>query len=59
MLYNNQIVGFSKEQVKTKSDKFDERSIRYKIVEVRYVIAYANTSYNVLLGEPSVNKLRR
>ncbi|XP_020208397.1 uncharacterized protein LOC109793340 [Cajanus cajan] len=59
--YDEPLVGFSGERVDTRGtiDLYtyfgDDQRRRIK---VRYVVVQANTSYNILLGRPSLNKLR-
>ncbi|XP_020222112.1 uncharacterized protein LOC109804693 [Cajanus cajan] len=59
--YDEPLVGFSGERVDTRGtiDLYtyfgDNQGRRIK---VRYVVVQANTSYNILLGRPSLNKLR-
>jgi len=57
-----QIVGFSGELVDTKGyinlhTRFGEAGRGQKTISVRYVVVDVNTSYNVLLGRLSLNKL--
>jgi len=61
-LYEDQIVGFSKERVDTKGyidlyTKFGGGRTQAKIIKIRYLLIEANTSYNILLGRPSLNLL--
>jgi len=37
--------------------KFGRGDHQYRTIKVRYPIVEANTSYNILLGRPSLNKL--
>jgi len=60
--YKDQIVGFSGERVDTRGyidlyTKFGEGAATCKVIKIRYLLVEANTSYNVLLGRPSLNKL--
>ncbi|XP_020203101.1 uncharacterized protein LOC109788714 [Cajanus cajan] len=60
--YNEPLVGFSGERVDTRGTidlytYFGEEQQKRRI-KVRYVVMHANTSYNILLGRPSLNKLR-
>jgi len=60
--YEDQIVGFSGEWVSTRGYidlymKFGEGKIGSKTIQIRYLLVEANTSYNVLLGRPSLNQL--
>nr|KYP33532.1 Gypsy retrotransposon integrase-like protein 1 [Cajanus cajan] len=60
--YDEPLVGFSGERVDTRGTidlytYFGEEQYRRRI-KVRYVVVHANTSYNILLGRPSLNKLR-
>ena len=55
-------MGFSGEQVDTDGyidlhTKFREPGQGQKTIYVRYVVVDVNTSYNALLGHPSLNKL--
>jgi len=59
---DEQIVGFSGERVNTKGyvdlhTKFDGTDRGHRTILVRYLIVDVNTSYNALLGRPSLNKL--
>jgi len=61
-LYDDQVVDFSGERVGTRSyidlyTMFGEGKAN-KIIKIRYLVIDANTSYNILLGRPSINKLR-
>jgi len=61
-LYDEQIVGFSGEHVDTKGyidlfTTFGDDFLR-KTINIRYLLVNANTSYNILLGRPSINKLK-
>ncbi|XP_068475223.1 uncharacterized protein [Phaseolus vulgaris] len=60
--YNEQIVGFSGERVDTKGfiDLYTTFGDDYlsKTINIRYLLVNANTSYNILLGRPSINKLK-
>jgi len=56
------IVGFSRERVNTKGyvdlhTKFGGTDRGHPTIFVRYFIVDVNTSYNALLGQPSLNKL--
>ena len=60
--YDEQIVGFSGERVDTKGyidlfTTFGDDSLRKTII-VRYLLVNTNTSYNILLGRPSINRLK-
>ncbi|XP_020211745.1 uncharacterized protein LOC109796485 [Cajanus cajan] len=59
--YDEFLVGFSGERVDTRGTidlyTYFEDDQRRRI-KVRYVVMHANTSYNILLGRPSLNKLR-
>ncbi|XP_020215666.1 uncharacterized protein LOC109799505 [Cajanus cajan] len=60
--YDEPLVGFSGERVKTKgyiklSTRFGFEGTEYRDVSVKYVVVHANTSYNILLGRPSLNQL--
>jgi len=62
--YDDQVVGFSGERVDTKGyidlyTKFrgKEGKSGSKTIKIRYLLIDANTSYNVLLGRPSLNLL--
>jgi len=59
---DEQIVGFSGERVDTKGyidlhTKFGDTDQGHRTIIVKYLIVDGNTSYNVLLGRPSLNKL--
>jgi len=60
--YNEQIVGFSGERVDTRGfiDLFTTFNDDYlsKTINIRYLLVNANTSYNILLGRPSINRLK-
>ena len=61
--YNEQIVGFSGERVETKEyidlyTTFGEEDCLHKTINVRYLLVNAQTSYNILLGRPSINRLK-
>jgi len=56
-----QTVGFSGERLDMRGyidlyTKFGEGDREFKTIKVRYLIIDANTSYNVLLGRPSLTK---
>ncbi|XP_020209660.1 uncharacterized protein LOC109794625, partial [Cajanus cajan] len=60
--YHEPLVGFSGERVMTRGCidlyirfGFDQRSFRE--IKIRYIVVHANTSYNILLGRPSINAL--
>nr|KYP34711.1 hypothetical protein KK1_044312 [Cajanus cajan] len=60
--YNEPFVGFSGERVQTKgyiklSTRFCFDGAEARDIPVKYVVVHANTSYNILLGRPSLNKL--
>ena len=60
--FNEQIVGFSRERVDTRGyidldTKFGEGNECYKTIRVRYLLVDAESSNNILLGRPSLNKL--
>ncbi|XP_020207952.1 uncharacterized protein LOC109792914 [Cajanus cajan] len=60
--YNEPLVGFSGERVQTKgyiklSTHFCFDGAEARDISVNYVVVHANTSYNILLGRPSLNKL--
>jgi len=60
-LYDDQVVGFSNERVGTEGyielyTTFDEGKTS-KTIKIRYLVIDANTSYNILLGRPSINRL--
>jgi len=60
--YEDQIVGFSGERVSTRRyidlyTKFGEGKTGIKKIQIRYLLVEANTSYNILLGRPSLNQL--
>jgi len=59
---NEQIVGFSSERVDRKGyidlhTKFGRPDRGQKTISVRYLVVDVNTSYNTVLGRPSLNKL--
>jgi len=61
--YNEQIVGFSGEQVDTKGyidlfTTFGEEECLNRTINVRYLLVNASTSYNILLGRSSINRLK-
>nr|KYP41436.1 hypothetical protein KK1_037196 [Cajanus cajan] len=60
--YDDPLVGFSGERVSTKGYInlftrfcFDEQESRE--IQVKYIVVHASTSYNILLGRPSLNML--
>nr|KYP51830.1 hypothetical protein KK1_026353 [Cajanus cajan] len=60
--YNEPLVGFSGERVQTKgyiklSTRFCFDGTEARDIPVKYVVVHANTSYNILLGRPSLNRL--
>jgi len=60
--FNEQIVGFSGERVDTRGyidldTKFGEGNECCKTIRVRYLLMDAESSYNILLGRSSLNKL--
>ncbi|XP_020225264.1 uncharacterized protein LOC109807148 [Cajanus cajan] len=60
--YDEPLVGFSGERVKTKgyiklSTRFGFEGAEYHDISVKYVVVHASTSYNILLGRPSLNRL--
>jgi len=61
-LYDDHVVELSGERVGTRGyielyTTFDEGEAR-KTIKIRYLVIDANTSYNILLGQPSINRLR-
>jgi len=60
--YNEQIVEFLGERVDTRGyiDLFTTFGDDYlsKTINIRYLLVNANTSYNILLGRPSINRLK-
>jgi len=63
-LYDDQIVGFSGEQVDTRGyidlyTTFGEHRHLRRTIKIRYLIVEVNTSYNILLGRSSLNLFRR
>jgi len=60
--YNEQIVGFWGERVDTRGfiDLYTTFGDDYlsKTINIRYLLVNANTSYNILLGRPSINRLK-
>jgi len=61
MPYNDHVVGFSGERVGTKGyiDLYTTFGLEEasKTLKIRYLVINANTSYNILLGRSSLNKL--
>jgi len=62
MSYNDHVVGFTGERVGTKGyielyTTFDKEKSS-KIIKIQYLVIDANTSYNILMGRPSINRLR-
>ncbi|XP_020209186.1 uncharacterized protein LOC109794123 [Cajanus cajan] len=60
--YDEPLVGFSGERVTTKGcielyTRFGYDQEVSKIIRIRYIVVNANTSYNILLGRPSINTL--
>jgi len=61
MPYDDHVVGFSGERVGTKgyielyTTFVQEKNT--KIIRIRYMVIDANTSYNILLGRPSINRM--
>nr|KYP34527.1 hypothetical protein KK1_044506 [Cajanus cajan] len=60
--YNEPLVGFAGERVNTRGSIklstqffFDEKE--HRDIQVKYIVVQANTSYNILLGRPSLNIL--
>ena len=58
--YDNQVVGFSGEKVGTRGyiklyTTFGEGKMS-KTIKIRYLVIDVNTSYNILLGQPSINR---
>jgi len=61
MPYDDHVVGFSGERVGTNGyielyTTFDEGK-NTKTIKIQYLVIDANTSYNILLGRPSINRL--
>ncbi|XP_027368320.1 uncharacterized protein LOC113874282 [Abrus precatorius] len=60
--YHESLVGFSGERVKTRGciDLYTSFGSEHegKRVKVTYLVVHANTFYNILLGRPSLNKLK-
>ena len=61
VLYNDHVVDFTGEKVGTKGyielyTTFGEGK-NNKTIKIRYLVIDANTSYNILLGRPSINRL--
>lgn len=59
--YDDQVVSFSGERVGTRDyielyTTFNEGKVS-KRIKIRYLVIDANTSYNILLGQPSINRL--
>ena len=61
MSYNDHVVGFSGERVGTRGyiDLYTTFGLEgaNKTLKIRYLVINANTSYNILLGRSSLNKL--
>ncbi|XP_068466361.1 uncharacterized protein [Phaseolus vulgaris] len=60
--FNEKIVGFVGERVDTRGyidldTKFDKDNDFCKIIRIRYLLVDAETSYNILIGRPILNKL--
>ncbi|XP_020207592.1 uncharacterized protein LOC109792583 [Cajanus cajan] len=60
--YDESLVGFSGERVTTKGcielyTCFGYNQEVSKTIRIRYIVVNANTSYNILLGRPSINAL--
>jgi len=60
--YNDLVVGFSSERVGTRGyielyTNFTEGKVS-KTIKIQYMVIDANTSYNILLGRSSINRLR-
>ncbi|XP_020218378.1 uncharacterized protein LOC109801659 [Cajanus cajan] len=58
--YDEPLVGFSGERVRTKgyirlSTWFGFEGAEYRDISIKYVVVHASTSYNILLGRPSLN----
>ncbi|XP_027357444.1 uncharacterized protein LOC113866844 [Abrus precatorius] len=60
--YHEPLVGFSGERVETKGciDLYTTFGSEHegKSIRVTYLVVHTNTSYNILLGRPSLNKLK-
>jgi len=61
--YDEQIVGFSGEQVNTRGyidlyTTFGEEECLKKTIKIRYLLVNSHTSYKVLIGRSSINHLR-
>jgi len=62
MSHDDHVFGFSVERVSTKG--YIEIYITFgewkssKTIKIRYLVINANTSYNILLGRPSINRMR-
>jgi len=59
--YDDHVVGFSGEKVGIKGyielyTTFGQEK-NNKMIKIRYLVIDANTSYNILLGRPSINRL--
>lgn len=60
---DDRIVGLAREQVDTRGyidlyTMFSEGKHLCRAIKIRYLIVKANTSYNILLGRPSLNVLQ-
>ncbi|XP_027361367.1 uncharacterized protein LOC113869304 [Abrus precatorius] len=60
--YCEPLVGLSGERVETRGciDLYTSFGLKHegKCIKVTYLVVHANTSYNILLGRPSLNKLK-
>ncbi|XP_027351113.1 uncharacterized protein LOC113862197 [Abrus precatorius] len=60
--YHEPLVGFSGKRVETRDciDLYTSFGLEHeeKRIKVTYLVVHANTSYNILLGRPSLNKLK-
>jgi len=61
MSYDDHVVGFSGERVGTKGYielyTIFEEGKSTRTIKIRYLVIDANASYNILLGQPSINRL--
>jgi len=60
--YDEEIIGFVGQRVNTRGyinldTKFGEGNRDYQTIKIRYLLVDAETSYNILIGRSSLNKL--
>lgn len=61
-LHDDPLFGFFREKVLIRGfielmTRFDSKRTRYKDIIIKYVVLHASTSYNILLGQPSINAI--